>query len=88
MLGSFATPIRASGIPIAQIDHHYPSPSMEGVAAIRLLDEEAPSTTEMVYSLFKRGERALTIIAALMRAVAILMCYALAAFGAVLLGGE
>lgn len=55
MLGSFATLIRASGIPIAQIDHHYPNSSMEGVAAMRLLDEKAPSTTEMVYSLFKRA---------------------------------
>jgi len=53
MLGSFADIMRASGIPIAQIDHHYPNPSMEGVAAICLLDEGAPSTTEMVYSLFK-----------------------------------
>jgi hypothetical protein len=41
-----------------------------------------------IYSIFKRGERPLTIIAALLRAVAILMCYALAAFGALLLGGE
>jgi len=55
MLGSSATLILSSGIPIAQIDHHCPNSSMGGVAAIRLLDEKAPSTTEMVYSLFKRA---------------------------------
>lgn len=53
MLGSFAALIRGSGAPIALIDHHSPNPSMGGVAATRLLDEEAPSTTEIVYSLFK-----------------------------------
>jgi len=53
MLGQYATLIRSSGAPIAQIDHHYPNPSMGGVAAIRLLDEEAPSTTEIIYSLYK-----------------------------------
>ena len=54
MLGQYATLISSSVAQIAQIDHHYPNPSM-GVAAIRLLDEEAPSTTEIIYSLYKRA---------------------------------
>ena len=41
-----------------------------------------------IYSIFKRGERPLSVIAALLRTAALIVCYALAAFGAVLLGGE
>lgn len=53
MVGRAAPLLLSSGVPIAQIDHHSPSSSMEGIAAIRLLDEDAPSTTEIVYSLLK-----------------------------------
>jgi len=41
-----------------------------------------------IYAIFKRGERPLTVISALLRAVALLICYAVAAFGALLLGGD
>jgi len=53
MLGAAAQLVISSGVPIAQIDHHSPSASMGEIAVIRLLDEEAPSTTEIIYSLFK-----------------------------------
>jgi nanoRNase/pAp phosphatase (c-di-AMP/oligoRNAs hydrolase) len=56
MLGRAGPLLPRSGIPIAQIDHHTPSSGMEGVAAIRLLDEDAPSTTEIAYSLLKGAD--------------------------------
>ncbi len=56
MLGGAAKLLLDSKVPIVQIDHHSPSPSMESIASFRLLDEESPSTTELVYSLFKISE--------------------------------
>lgn len=41
-----------------------------------------------IYSIFRRGERARTVVAALMAVVALLICYAIAASGALLLGSE
>ncbi|MGQ9514235.1 MAG: DHH family phosphoesterase [Thermoproteota archaeon] len=55
MLGDAADLLQASKVPVVQIDHHSPSQSMEKVATIRLLDDSSPSTTEIVYSLFKRS---------------------------------
>jgi len=40
-----------------------------------------------IYSIFKKGERPLLVIAALLRIAALAVCYGVAAFGAVLLGG-
>ncbi|MBO3803250.1 MAG: DHH family phosphoesterase [Candidatus Brockarchaeota archaeon] len=56
MLGCAAERLLASKVPVVQIDHHSPSPSMEGIASFRLLDEGSPSTTEIVYSLFKASK--------------------------------
>jgi nanoRNase/pAp phosphatase (c-di-AMP/oligoRNAs hydrolase) len=53
MLGGAAKLLLKSKVPIIQIDHHSPSPNMESIASFRLLDEDSPSTTELVYSLFK-----------------------------------
>ena len=41
-----------------------------------------------IYSIFKRGERPLAVIAALLRTAALVGCYAVVAFGALLLRGE
>lgn len=41
-----------------------------------------------IYSILKRGERALTVIAALLAAAALIICYTVVALGAILLGGE
>jgi hypothetical protein len=40
-----------------------------------------------IYSIFQRGEKPITVIAALLRTVALIVCYAVGAFGALLLGG-
>ena len=51
--------VRASSSPVVVIDHHAKHPETESLATISVIDEEASSTCEIVYRLFKESEEKL-----------------------------
>lgn len=55
-LGPLAEGIRKARVPIVVIDHHASHPDTENIARISITDEEASSTCEIVYDLYKQAE--------------------------------
>ncbi len=52
--------VRASSAPLVVIDHHARHPETESLATISVTDEEASSTCEIIYRLFKESKVKLT----------------------------
>jgi len=50
-LGSFGSTLRASGVPIAVIDHHRPVEEMRAISRFHIVMEEFPSESELVLKL-------------------------------------
>jgi phosphoesterase RecJ-like protein len=53
-LGELGKRILGTKKPIAIIDHHAASPTMRGVAQLRIVDEKSRSTCELVYNLIEK----------------------------------
>jgi nanoRNase/pAp phosphatase (c-di-AMP/oligoRNAs hydrolase) len=52
--------VRASGAPLVVIDHHARHPETESLATVSVTDDEASSTCEIIYRLFKESKVKLT----------------------------
>jgi len=59
-LGEWAERVRASKAPLVVIDHHASHPETEKIATLTVADENASSTCEIVYRLFKEAGVELT----------------------------
>jgi len=55
-LEDFSETIKTASKPIIIIDHHTPHPETQKIAELYIVDENASSTCEMIYSLYKESK--------------------------------
>lgn len=54
-LGEWGERLKDAHLPLIVIDHHAPHPETERIASLRIYNENASSTCEIIYSLFKEA---------------------------------